>query len=103
MAWCKTKFLGIISLFRVKTVNLVDLSIGFKSKAKVESSEGLLPHRLPSRLERIRDRKPIVVKKHGRKAKSIFRYGFDYLRSIFLNLDESNADFVQSLQFLSCT
>ena len=30
--------LFLISLFRVKTVNLVDLSIGFKSKAKKESS-----------------------------------------------------------------
>jgi hypothetical protein len=49
------------------------------------------------------EHKPIVIKKHGRKAKSIFRYGFDYLRSIFLNLNESNADFLQSLQFLSCT
>ena len=37
------------------------------------------------------------------RAKSIFRYGFDHLRSIFLNLDESQADFFQSLQFLSCT
>ena len=46
---------------------------------------------------------PIVIKTHGRKAKSIFRYGFDHLRSILLNLDESEADFLQSLQFLSCT
>ena len=30
--------LFLIALFRVKTVNLVDLSIGFKSKAKKESS-----------------------------------------------------------------
>ena len=49
------------------------------------------------------DNKPIVIKKHGRKAKSIFCYGFDHLRSIFLNLDESKADFLQSLEFLSCT
>ena len=49
------------------------------------------------------EHKPIVIKKHGRKAKSIFRYGFDYLRSIFLNLNESNVGFLQSLQFLSCT
>jgi hypothetical protein len=49
------------------------------------------------------DEKPILIKTHGRKAKSIFRYGFDHLRSIFLNLDESEADFLQSLQFLSCT
>jgi hypothetical protein len=30
--------------------------------------------------------KPLKIKKHGRKAKSIFRYGFDYLRQILLNL-----------------
>lgn len=47
--------------------------------------------------------KPILIKAHGRKAKSIFRYGFDHLRSIFLNLDEYETDFLQSLQFLSCT
>jgi hypothetical protein len=47
--------------------------------------------------------KPIPLKTHGRKAKSIFRYGFDHLRSIFLNFDESEVDFLQSLQFLSCT
>jgi hypothetical protein len=46
---------------------------------------------------------PILIKTHGRKAKSIFRYGFDHLRSILLNLDESGTDFLQSLQFLSCT
>lgn len=46
---------------------------------------------------------PIVIKTHGRLAKSIFRYGFDHLRSIFLNLDESKADFLLSLKFLSCT
>ena len=44
--------LFLISWFRVKTVNLVDLSIGFKGKAKSESSAGLLPHRLRRRLER---------------------------------------------------
>ena len=30
---------------------------------------------------------PIKVKKHGRKQTSIFRYGLDYLRSIFTDLD----------------
>ena len=49
--------LFLIALFRVKTVNLVDLSIGFKRKAKKESSAGSLPHRLLRRLERIRVRK----------------------------------------------
>ena len=38
--------LFLISLFRVKTVNLADLSIGFKGRAKKASSAGLLPHRL---------------------------------------------------------
>lgn len=47
--------------------------------------------------------KPILIKSHRRKAKSIFRYGFDHLRSIFLDLDEHETDFFQSLQFLSCT
>lgn len=47
--------------------------------------------------------KPILIKKHGRKAYSIFRYGLDRLRSIFLNLDEREDDFLHSLQFLSCT
>jgi hypothetical protein len=47
--------------------------------------------------------KPISLKKHGRKAKSIFRYSFDYLRHLLLNLEQHQADFCQSLQFLSCT
>jgi len=32
------------------------------------------------------DINPIKIKKHGRKAVSLFRYGLDYLRRIFLNL-----------------
>ena len=47
--------------------------------------------------------KPIAIKKHGRKSQSTFRYGFDFLRSIFLNLEDCQADFLNSLQFLSCT
>ena len=43
------------------------------------------------------------VKKHGRKAKSVFRYGLDYLRSIVTDLDLKYAEFLDSLQFLSCT
>jgi len=46
-----------ISLFRVKTVNLAELSTGFMGNAKIESNAGLLPHRLLRRLERIRVRK----------------------------------------------
>lgn len=47
---------------------------------------------------------PIEIKKHGRRAKSLFRLGFDYLRHLVLNPSASNeSDFVQSLQLLSCT
>ncbi|MBW4533191.1 MAG: hypothetical protein KME09_04575 [Pleurocapsa minor HA4230-MV1] len=135
--------LFLIALFRVKTVNLVDLSIGFKSKAKKESNYKRLQRFLrdfdldyydmaklviedthlvdSERLSRLfalltialcwayrtgewlSDQKPILIKTHGRKAQSIFRYGFDYLRHVLLNLDEHQADFRQSLQFLSCT
>lgn len=47
--------------------------------------------------------KPIVIKKHGCKAKSIFRFRFDYLRRMLLNLQEHETELVQACQFLSCT
>jgi len=47
--------------------------------------------------------KPLKFKKHGRKAKSVFRYGFDYLRQIMLNLCQRQAEFRNALVFLSCT
>jgi hypothetical protein len=47
--------------------------------------------------------KPLKIKTHGRRAKSIFRYGFDYLRNILVNLNEKMDDFLNVLQFLSCT
>jgi hypothetical protein len=46
---------------------------------------------------------PLKLKKHGRLAKSIFRYGFDYLRSIVTDLDLKHHEFLHALQFLSCT
>ncbi|RMF64799.1 MAG: IS4 family transposase [Cyanobacteria bacterium J069] len=47
---------------------------------------------------------PIEIKKHGRRAKSLFRLGLDYLRHLVLNPSPSNeSDFLQSLQLLSCT
>lgn len=47
---------------------------------------------------------PIELKKHRRRAKSLFRLGLDYLRHLVLNPSASNeSDFVQSLQLLSCT
>lgn len=47
---------------------------------------------------------PIAVKKHGRRAKSLFRLGFDYLRHLLLNPSPLyQQDFRQTLQLLSCT
>jgi hypothetical protein len=47
--------------------------------------------------------KPLKLKSHGRREKSLFRYGFDHIRNIVLNLDEKMAEFLEILQFLSCT
>jgi len=48
---------------------------------------------------------PIKIKKHGRLAKSIFRYGFDYLRRILCNQDwlTNRFDFIGLCNLLSCT
>ena len=53
--------------------------------------------------EWLHQHQPIKFKKHGRKAKSVFRYGLDYLRSIVTDLDLKHTEFLNSLQFLSCT
>lgn len=45
--------------------------------------------------------KPIKVKTHGRKAKSIFRYGLDYLNNFLLNPEKQ--DDISIFKFLSCT
>ena len=49
--------------------------------------------------------KPIAFKQHGRKAKSIFRYGLDHLRRILCNLANAvqQIAFRQVIQLLSCT
>ena len=44
---------------------------------------------------------PITIKKHGRKAKSIFKYGLNFLAGILLN--NENQDNTDIFQFLSCT
>ena len=45
--------------------------------------------------------KPILIKKHGRKAKSIFKYGLSFLSNVFLN--SKNQNDTNIFQFLSCT
>jgi hypothetical protein len=49
--------------------------------------------------------KPLKIKKHGRLAKSIFRHGFDHLRSILCNLMSrpQQVAFRQVTKLLSCT
>ncbi|MBJ7883023.1 IS4 family transposase [Gelidibacter salicanalis] len=45
--------------------------------------------------------KPIIIKKHGRKAKSIFKYGLSFLANVLLN-SENQKD-IDVFCFLSCT
>jgi len=49
--------------------------------------------------------KPLKVKRHGRKAKSIFRSGLDHMRRILCNLASATQQiaFRQVIQLLSCT
>lgn len=47
--------------------------------------------------------KPIKIKKHSRPARSIFRYGLDYLKNIFFNLKLNLKELVAAVKFLSCT
>ena len=46
---------------------------------------------------------PLKIKKHGRLTKSVFRYGLDFLRSTFFDIQLKFDDFQFSLIFLSCT
>jgi hypothetical protein len=46
--------------------------------------------------------KPITIKKHGRRAKSIFRSGLDFLRRVVFNLELNASSFSIVLSFLSC-
>ena len=45
--------------------------------------------------------RPITIKKHGRKAKSIFKYGLNFLAGILLNTE--NQYDTNIFRFLSCT
>lgn len=49
--------------------------------------------------------KPLRVKKHGRKCKSLFRHGLDYLRRILCDLESraKRAQFRRVVLLLSCT
>ena len=45
----------------------------------------------------------IPIKKHGRRAKSLFRHGLDTLRNIVLNIAVKELEFYWATTFLSCT
>ena len=51
--------------------------------------------------DRLNEKKQIAVKNHGCRAKSIFRYGFDYLRHILLNMTDHGEKFPGSIRFFS--
>lgn len=46
------------------------------------------------------ENKPLTVKKHGRKRKSIFRYGLDELQHTIKNFTVEKNDFIKSLELL---
>jgi len=45
--------------------------------------------------------KPIIIKKHGRKAITIFKYGLNYIANVLLN--SLNQGDINIMEFLSCT
>ena len=46
---------------------------------------------------------PILIKNHGRKAKSVFRVGCDHIRDGMINFNIARQQLLQAIQFLSCT
>lgn len=46
------------------------------------------------------DENPIKIKKHGRRAISIFRYGLDTLREVLLNIDKNISNFRQMVEHM---
>jgi len=55
--------------------------------------------------EWLTEQKPLKLKKHGRRCKSIFRHGLDHLRRILCNLQSlaQRVAFRRVIQLLSCT
>jgi hypothetical protein len=48
----------------------------------------------------LNDQKPIHIKKHQRPAKSVFRYGFDWIRNALFNLQDKQAELHKVLWLL---
>ena len=45
--------------------------------------------------------KPVKVKTHGRREKSLFRYGLDHLQYVLLNIQQQAQEFLKCIQLLS--
>jgi len=50
--------------------------------------------------EWLNEKEPIEIKKHGRKAISLFRYGLDHLREMLLNINEKYQEFKDMVKLL---
>jgi len=50
-----------------------------------------------------RSARPISLKSHGRRARSVFRHGLDHLRFVLLNIAAKTEEFFACLKVLSCT
>lgn len=99
---------GIETLFGIfKTRGFCLESTHFTNDERVSKLFGLLTLALCWAMRTglwLQQWQPIKIKKHGRRAKSLFRLGLDYLRHLVLNSSAPNeSDFCQSLQLLSCT
>lgn len=53
--------------------------------------------------EWLHERTPLAIKKHTRRAHSLFRSGLDRLQNIMLNLAVKKLEFYWAITFLSCT
>ena len=96
---------GIETLFGVfKTRGFCLESTHFRDRKRLSKLIALLSLAVAWALKTglwLHQQKPIPLKKHGYKAKSFFRNGFDFLRRIFSNPYFTAADFSLALRCLS--
>ena len=74
--------LFLVALLRVKTINLIDS----ERLSKLLALMALAMCWAIKVGTWLHSHTPLKIKKHGRKEKSFFRYGLDYLRSIVNDL-----------------
>jgi hypothetical protein len=85
----------------VSTDRTVDLTRAYISLATLLALTFCFCHKLG---EWLHERKALKLKKHGRKPKSLFRRGFDYLRRLIVNFTTFDpVAWQQVIKLLSCT